>query len=106
MHQGEYIKNVLEKYAMYECNSVCTPQEPGSPENDFQNPKFPFRELLGSLMFLSTVTRLDIAFSVNFYSRFMEKSLNSHCQALKRILRYLKGTIDFGILYKRLAMTD
>ncbi|XP_038704736.1 secreted RxLR effector protein 161-like [Tripterygium wilfordii] len=46
-------------------------------------------------------TRPDIAFSVSLISRYMENPTQLHLQAAKRILRYLKGTIDFGVLYSK-----
>lgn len=61
--------------------------------------KYPFRQLVGSLLFLSTVTRPDIAYAVGIVSRFLEKPGEDHVKAGKRILRYLKGTEKFGILY-------
>lgn len=46
-----------------------------------------------------TATRPDIMLSVNFISRFMEKPGSNHWEAAKRFLRYVKGTIEYGIFY-------
>lgn len=51
-------------------------------------------------MYLTT-TRPDIMLSVSLISRFMEHPTEQHLSAVKRILRYIKGTFDFGVLYKR-----
>jgi hypothetical protein len=44
-------------------------------------------------------TRPDLAYSVGIASRFMEKPTVMHMRAVKQILRYLKGTIDLGLVY-------
>jgi hypothetical protein len=57
-----------------------------------------FKSLVGSLRYLSC-TRLNILYGVGLMSRFMETPIMTHFKALKRILRYIKGTIDFGLFY-------
>ena len=57
-----------------------------------------YKSMVGSLMYL-TATRLDLMHAVSLISRFMETPRDSHWQAGKRILRYVKGTKGFGILY-------
>ena len=57
-----------------------------------------YRRLIGSLRYLCH-TRPDLAYSVGMVSRFMQKPKVSHLAAVKRILRYLKGTFDYGILF-------
>ncbi|KAG7203935.1 hypothetical protein KM043_017093 [Ampulex compressa] len=59
-----------------------------------------FREAIGSLMFLPVVSRLDIAFTVNVVSRYLSSHNNSHWEAVKRIIRYLKGSRNVGIKYR------
>ena len=61
----------------------------------------PYRELLGALLWVSQGTRPDITYAVSQCAKFASKPKNAHWWALKKILRYLKGTIDYGILYKR-----
>ncbi|XP_020409534.1 uncharacterized protein LOC109946401 [Prunus persica] len=58
-----------------------------------------YRSIVGALQYL-TSTRPDIAFSVNQAYQFMHNPMESHVVAVKRILRYLKGTIDFGIHFQ------
>ena len=57
-----------------------------------------FKSLVGSLLFL-TCTRLDILYAVGLVSRYMEALTTTHLKTSKRILCYIKGTIDFGLLY-------
>jgi len=59
-----------------------------------------FRSLIGSLIFL-TNSRSDILYSVSIISRFMENPNKLHLTAAKRILRYLQGIKNHGILYKQ-----
>ncbi|MCI37770.1 hypothetical protein A2U01_0058996, partial [Trifolium medium] len=59
-----------------------------------------YRQLIGSLMYL-LATRPDLAFSVCLIARYMERPTEIHLAAAKRVLRYLQGTISFGILYTR-----
>ena len=60
-----------------------------------------FKRLVGSLMYLTT-TRPDIMYGVSLISRFMESPKDSHWQEGKRILRYVNGTKDLGIMYSTL----
>lgn len=59
-----------------------------------------YRDIVGSLRYL-VHTRPDIAFAVGYVSRFMEKLTTEHFLAVKKILRYVVGIIDFGCRYKR-----
>ncbi|XP_071053569.1 uncharacterized protein [Onthophagus taurus] len=62
--------------------------------------KYPYQNLIGSLMYASLGTRSDITFSVNFLSQFNTNSNESHWIAAKRVLRYLKGTINLELTYR------
>lgn len=59
-----------------------------------------YRSIVGALRYL-THTRPDISFAVGIVSRFMEKPQLKHLQVVKVILRYIKGTMDFGIKYSK-----
>ncbi|WZZ35211.1 hypothetical protein YC2023_018612 [Brassica napus] len=59
-----------------------------------------FRMIVGSLQYLS-ITRPDIAYSVNRLSQFMHRPTDDHWQAAKRVLRYLTGTLSHGIMLRR-----
>ncbi|XP_034684185.1 secreted RxLR effector protein 161-like [Vitis riparia] len=59
-----------------------------------------YRKIVGSLMYL-TATRSDVMFVVSLINKFMDCLTKLHLQLAKRILRYLKGTIDFGVFYKK-----
>lgn len=59
-----------------------------------------FKQVVGSLMYI-TSTRPDIQFVVSLISRLMSKPMEEHYAAAKRVLRYIQGTIDYGIWYKK-----
>lgn len=61
----------------------------------FQDPQF-YRRIVGGLQYV-TLTRPEIAYSINKVCQFMHSSTVIHWQAAKQILRYLKGTIDFDL---------
>ena len=58
-----------------------------------------YRSFIGSLLYL-TSTRPNIMFATSLLSRFMQKPSQVHFGAAKRVLRYLQGTMDYGIMYK------
>lgn len=58
-----------------------------------------YKSLVGSLLYLTT-TRPDILFATSFVSRFMKSPEDSHWKVAKRILRYVAGTLNYGLLYK------
>ncbi|MCI46763.1 copia-type polyprotein, partial [Trifolium medium] len=58
-----------------------------------------YKQIVGSLMYL-LATRPDLAYSVCLVARYMERPTNMHLTAVKRILRYLKGTLTNGIMYR------
>ena len=80
LRQHQYIVNMLEKFGMSDCNAVATPMEPGSrlgPDQCAQTPEEkelmssqPYINAVGSLMYLATSTRPDIAFTVSTLARF------------------------------------
>ena len=70
---------------------LYSPEQAGDPQDITTAP---YREAVGSLMYLSAATRPDITFAVNQASRFLENPTTVHWKAVKRILKYLKGTIN------------
>lgn len=106
LHQESYVKQIIQKFGMAEANTLSVPADPHTSlelasEESSSRSCVPYREAVGSLLFLCTVSRVDIAYAVNAASRFVEKHDESHWKAVKRIFRYLAGTIKFGIIYER-----
>jgi transposase InsO family protein len=105
LHQRGYIKDMLARFGMSECKPVATPVEPGTKlikkqRQSNEELRFPYRELLGSLTYLSTTTRPDISFAVSHLGQFNNCYGEDHWTAAKRVLRYLKGTVDLGLVYE------
>ncbi|GJQ79272.1 hypothetical protein Trydic_g5515 [Trypoxylus dichotomus] len=59
----------------------------------------PYREAIGSLLYLETVSRPDLTFTINYFSQVLEEPTIKHWNMVKRVLRYLRGTTELGILY-------
>ncbi|XP_044741974.1 secreted RxLR effector protein 161-like [Chrysoperla carnea] len=70
----------------------------------------PYREAIGSLLYLAIISRPDISFAVNYLSRYNSKPMKTHWKMIKRIFAYLKGTIKFRISFngssQLIAYTD
>ena len=60
-----------------------------------------YQSAVGSLQYLATMTRPDISFAVSNVGKFSSQPTKEHWTAVKRIIRYLKGTQDYGLLYMR-----
>jgi hypothetical protein len=102
--QKKYVQDILDRFQMKDCNPVSTPNEFGLKLNkDHEGKKVDntlYKQIIGSLMYLTT-TRPNIMYSVSLISRYMENPTEMHLLAAKRILRYLQGTRDFGLFYKK-----
>jgi len=85
-------------------NSVHNPIVPGyklmKDEDGVKVDKTHYKQVVGSLMYL-TATRPDMMFVESLISRYMENPTELHLQAAKRVLRYLKGTTELGIFYRK-----
>jgi hypothetical protein len=92
--QAHYAKRILEMAGMQDCNPAHTPieerlklsRDSTAAEVDVTQ----YRRIIGSLRYL-VHTRPDLAFSVGYVSRFMERPTEEHMAAVKRILRYVAG---------------
>jgi ABC-type molybdate transport system substrate-binding protein len=107
--QTRYARKVLEQFGMSDCNSTKFPMEPrcklnadkGGPSVDSTE----YRKMIGCLRYLLH-SRPDLSYSVGVASRFMENPTVMHAKAVKQILRYLKGTVDFGLVYVQGGCAD
>lgn len=104
LDQTTYLKSVLRKYNMSECNAVSTPLPPklnyDALESDVDCGA-PCRNLIGCLLYAMLCTRPDLCISLNILSKYQSKSNKELWQSLKRVLRYIKGTIEIKLIYKR-----
>lgn len=103
LSQEQYCKKVLENFGMLDADTAPTPLVnllPKEADNDEDFDHTTYQSAIGSLMYLMMATRPDIAFAVSHLSQFCAKPKRSHFKAVKRVFRYLKGTIDQGVLLK------
>jgi hypothetical protein len=102
--QSAYAKKILEMVGMLNCNPAATPMETWlklSRNNTTDEvDATAYRRLIGSLRYL-VHTRSDTTFAVEYLSRFMEGPTVEHMGAVKRLLRYITGTLTYGLEYKR-----
>ena len=106
MHQQQYILKLIEKYGLSEAKTVPTPADPSSKlKKDDGTSKDvdpnEYQSMVGSLLYAAIATRPDIAQAVGVVSKFNSKPSQAHLTAVKRILRYLKGTTDLALKYQR-----
>jgi len=105
--QSGYIRDILERFGMAESKKVSTPLEPGinlmksEGESNSEERSIPYRELIGALMYWSVCTRPDISYAVSYLSQFSNRYKREHWIAAKRVLRYLSGTQELGLTYKK-----
>jgi hypothetical protein len=103
--QEKYIENLLVSYELEKANSVSTPMDlsvdltPTETGNGDRSNAY--ASLVGSLMYLAVATRPDIAYAVNKLATYTANPEMKHWSAAKRVLRYLKGTMQAGITYKK-----
>lgn len=101
---------------MSDCNPLSTPTDPNQRLTAEMCPKtaadrremanVPYQEAVGSLLFLAQVTRPDIQYAVSSVSRFNSNPGRAHWLAVKRIFRYLKGTMDKRLQFHRTVDDD
>ena len=104
--QPVYTENILQKFGMENAKPISTPVAVNTKlmlknENSEYFDKETNQSTVGSLLYLSTRTRPDITFAVNNIARFSSNPTAQHWTAVKRIFRYLKGTIHLGLLNER-----
>lgn len=108
LKQPQYAKSVLLRAGMWDCKPKQTPMETrhmlgktsGELLKEDDTRKSLYGEIVGSLLYLSTHTRPDLSYPVGVLSRFVSQPTDVHFNALKRVLRYLRGTWDHGLLFR------
>jgi hypothetical protein len=102
VHQGAYVNSLVDRFGMRNANSVSTPAETSLTLRRDPAARIttqPYRQLIGTLMYLAVCSRPDIAFAVGKLSRYLDCATDDHWNAAKRVVRYLKGTPNHGITY-------
>ncbi|KAG7559351.1 Zinc finger PMZ-type [Arabidopsis thaliana x Arabidopsis arenosa] len=102
--QSTYAKKILKKFQMDKCKEAKTPMSTSlklsRDENGTDVDVKTYRGMIGSLLYL-TESRPDLCLSVGVCARYQAKPKQSHLEAVKRILKYVRGTVELGIWYSR-----
>ncbi|XP_058767974.1 uncharacterized mitochondrial protein AtMg00810-like [Vicia villosa] len=102
--QENYIKDLLRKYGMMDAKIISTPMHPSSSldkdEQGSDTSEKEYRGMIGSLLYL-TSSHPDIVFSVGLCARFQKNPKESHFSAVKCIFRYLVGTTNVVLWYRK-----
>ncbi|GJZ19032.1 zinc finger, CCHC-type containing protein [Tanacetum coccineum] len=100
--QSHYIEKILNKFNREDCSSVSTfmdSEEKLKPNTSKLVDQLEYSRAIGCLMYAITSTRLDIAYAVGRLSKFTSNTSRQHWQAITRVFKYLKGTMNYGLLY-------
>lgn len=99
--QSKYIRDLMQRANMQDCKGLATPMLSNQKLNkqgiDTLKKPHQYRSIVGALQYV-TLTRPEIAFSVNKLCQFLSCPLESHWRVVKRVIRYLSGTINHGLL--------
>ena len=111
LSQKAYINKVLERFKMESCTLSPVPIQKGDnfslsqcPKNDLEHKEMdniPYASFVGSLMYAQTCTRPDISFAVGMLGRYQSNPRLFHWRAAKKVLRYLQGTKNHMLTYRR-----
>jgi len=107
LSQEKYINKMLEDFNMTDCKPCRTPAAPGTKlvkatDDDVSAcSEFPYRSAVGALLWPARTARPEIIYAVNQCGAHSHNPGSAHVNAVKRILRYLKGTSKLGITFRR-----
>src|SRR6266508_4740140 len=104
IHQEKYVHDLLKHFGVENCKEIKIPMASnGQIEPDLQGKPVDqnlYRSMIGSLLYL-TASRPDIMFSMCMCARYQANPKELHEKAIKRILRYLRYTLCFGLQYHK-----
>ena len=108
--QSQYCLSILDRFGMSDSKPQSTPMDASlkltldqSPQNEVDIEYMrtvPYREAVGSLMYLMCGTRPDLCYVVGLLGQFSSNPGRAHWQAVKRVLRYVRGTVQYGLVYR------
>lgn len=105
IHQATYAKEVLARHGMADSRPVTAPLMHGhrltDTDSNDKDLDCPYREAIGALLYLATKTRPDILYAITMLAKFCQNPKEKHWTAIKRVMRYIRGTIDMGLLFKK-----
>lgn len=101
--QRVFLESLLRRFNMQDCKPVSTPIECQlrlQRGKQAEQTDKPYRELVGCLMYVALTSRPDLCAAVNYFSQFQSCPNEGHWVHLKRLLRYVRGTLDLGLVYR------
>ena len=109
--QPSYSENIVQDFHMENANVCRTPTNPSlklteADETSTYADTEKYQSAVGKLLFLSTRTRPDIAFAVSTVAKFTSNPTEQHWKAVKHIIPYIAGTINYGLMFTRSETTD
>jgi histone deacetylase 1/2 len=109
LSQSKYVRDLLSRVKMDDSKGISTPMVGGQQltkegTSAFDDPTL-YRSVVGALQY-ATITRPELSFSVNKVCQFMHTPMVEHWKVVKRILRYLKGSLSYGLLLKPAITTS
>jgi hypothetical protein len=104
LSQKKYAEEVVSRFGMLDARPVSVPLSPAckltkGEDTPLDVAEYPYREVIGSLMYLSVCTRPDISQAVGALARYMSAPQKQHWDAARQVLRYVKGSTGFGITF-------
>ncbi|CAL8150043.1 unnamed protein product [Prunus armeniaca] len=103
LSQSSTIEKMLKKFNHFECKPTPTPYDPNFHLKKNQGQPFSqlkYSQMIGSLLYIANKTRPDIAYVVGRLSRETHYPSKEHWNALERVFKYLRGTMDYSLCYK------
>jgi len=100
--QSHYVEKVLNRFGYSDCTPISTSYDPSvllRKNHKIAQDQLRYSQIIGSLMHLTSATKLDISFAVSKLSRFVLNPGDDHWRALERVLRYIKWTMSYAIHY-------
>ena len=114
--QRAYAEQLLKRFNMHLCSPLTTllpyglslsmEDCPANASEIEEMRKVPYREALGSLMWMQVTTRPDLSYPVNLLAHFAHNPGKAHWNVLKHVLGYIKRTLDYAIRYRAGATLD
>lgn len=108
--QRHYLSTIIKRFNMENCNPASSPMDPNQKLSEKMCPKtpdeqremagIPYQEAIGCIMYAAQISRPDICFAASALSRYNINHGRAHWIAVKRVLRYLKGTIELRLTFR------
>jgi hypothetical protein len=102
--QSHYVEKVLSRFGFSDCQPAPTPYDPSvllRKNQRIARNQLRYSQIIGLLMYLASATRPNISFAVCKLSRCVLNPGDDHWRVVKRVMRYIKGTMSYGICYTR-----